>query len=117
MLKRLLSFLFIIFLSASLFAQEQALALSSNTNVESEVEVTFKPNPLKNTAQVDIKGLESNSYKFLIYDITGRLVRQYSHKYQSSFVFDREDLEKGFYFYKLITPANKVKAGRFQVID
>jgi hypothetical protein len=117
MLKRLLVFFISIFFISNLSAQDQSLAYSSDNNSTSGIEITFKPNPLKNTAQVDIKGLQANNYKFFVYDITGRVVRQYSQQHQQSFIFEREDLDKGFYFYKLIAPGKKVVAGRFQVVD
>lgn len=117
MLKRLLLISLTIFLVTNLFAQDNSLAYSGAGETESQISVTFKPNPLSSSARVEIEGMNTERYKFLVYDITGRLVRQYSQQYQNSFVFEREDLEKGFYLYKLITPDKEVTAGRFQVID
>lgn len=116
-MKRVLLISFTIFLFTNLFAQDNSVANSRTGESESQISVTFKPNPLTNSARVEIEGINTERYKFLIFDITGRLVRQYSQQYQNSFVFEREDLEKGFYLFKLITPDKKVTAGRFQVID
>lgn len=117
MFKRLLLIFFTIFIINNLFAQENTVAFSTVNETENQINVTFKPNPLSNTATIEIEGMVANNYKFLVFDITGRLVRQYSKQYQKTFVFEREDLEKGFYLYKLITPEKEITAGRFQVVD
>ncbi len=117
MFKRLLLFLFTIFLLNNLTAQDNAMAYSRLNETENQIQVTFKPNPFSNATTIEIEGMIADSYKLLIFDITGRVVRQYSKQYQKTFTFEREDLEKGFYLYKVITPEKEITAGRFQVID
>lgn len=114
---RLLTIFITLFFTVTAFGQVDSYAFDRDNDFKKGIEVTFKPNPINNSAQIEIKGLKSYDYNFMVFDITGRLVRQYMNQTQNIFVFDREDLQQGFYFYKIIDNGKEVTAGRFQILD
>lgn len=70
--------------------------------------IQFSPNPFSSetTVQITSYELRSMSFQFDMYDVFGRVVKQFVTR-NSSFVIERGNLPSGIYFYK-VSSENKV---------
>lgn len=75
-------------------------------------QVSVYPNPVVSKATVSISGTTSEKFDFVVYNMIGSAVREYTNLSAGSFTFDRAGLENGVYFYEVRSNDNSVKSGK-----
>lgn len=75
-------------------------------------QVSVYPNPVVSKATVSISGTTTEKFDFVVYNMIGSAVREYTNLSAGSFTFDRVGLENGVYFYEVRTNDNTVKSGK-----
>jgi hypothetical protein len=83
------------------------------------VSFTITPNPVSSIAQVEISGAKDfNQCTLMIYDVLGNVVRDLSHElrlHHGSFIFNRDDIRNGIYFYRFTNGKEKVLTGKIVI--
>ena len=69
------------------------------------------PNPFEESATIEVKGLEEGLIDFQLFDVSGRLVRKTRHQ-GPVFQFHRQELSRGFYFYKILSGDRVINSGK-----
>lgn len=64
-------------------------------------QVNIYPNPMMEYATVEFDNAENKAHSFTIFDMSGRTVRVINNIYDSSFQFERSNLEGGIYIYRI----------------
>lgn len=81
-----------------------SLLLSVKTTKNSIPAIRFAPNPVETFATVTIEGIDINKGVFFyLYDLSGRKIKCQPVR-NNSFIFDREGVICGLYFYSLTDP-------------
>lgn len=65
-----------------------------------QISVKVYPNPFNNFTNIEIEGLEIKNGVFMLYDVTGRLLRR-EHFYSNNFVLQKKNLQTGLYFFTI----------------
>ena len=73
------------------------------------------PNPMDSQTTFDLNGSNFNNVQLQVFDVTGKMVREETHV-ESSFIFYKENLTSGIYFYKIKDGNVLLGTGKF-VID
>jgi hypothetical protein len=85
------------------------------------VMLAITPNPISSFAQMEISGAKDlNQCTLMIYDVLGNVVRDLSQElrfHHGSFVFDRDAIRNGIYFYRFTNGKEKVLTGKIVVGD
>ena len=93
---------------------EDFIQVNSVTTFLQNVSVNVYPNPFAEMAQFEIKGIESASFYFSLFDINGRLVRQ--EKFNgNNYQFNRNGLSAGFYFFEISKQEGLVSSGKLVI--
>jgi len=83
----------------------------NNLSKSNQLEVTISPNPFSDFTTLTIKSdVNINSYSIVIYDITGREVQRIAgiSGTTNHYTINRNKLEPGMYFYKLMSGDNEI---------
>lgn len=70
------------------------------------------PNPFTDRLSVKIEGAAGSTYIFIIYDVTGRIVKTENISSAGTSVINRGDLLNGIYFYKIFSDKTILVAGK-----
>lgn len=87
-----------------------------NTNKNLKDNVLVYPNPATNTITISIPLnilSTSSNLQIVLFDITGRKIREISGISNNKLTIQRNDIQKGSYFYKLISNENVIEKGTF----
>lgn len=99
-------------------AYESYVDLDTTTHViylEDIAEVNIFPNPFQEEMTVEIIGeVELKEVAFVVYDLTGRLVRRESFSGQT-FQFSRNNLTTGMYLYSIESEGQTVSTGKIVI--
>lgn len=93
----------------------------STTGVNSKevaaASISVYPNPLSSgiTTTVEFSNPEGRSHSFVIYSITGSVVRTINDIRTESFTFNKSELENGMYIYELRSETNVLGKGKLIV--
>jgi Secretion system C-terminal sorting domain len=74
-------------------------------------QVTIYPNPVVDVATVEFDNAEGMAHSFAIFDMSGRTLRVISNIYDNSFQFERSNLDRGMYIYRMTNEQGAVVAG------
>jgi len=78
------------------------------------VEVNAFPNPFQHHATIQLKNAPSGAKTFSLYDISGRHLRY--HQFDGTqFIFERQTLPSGIYFYEIGGKGTKIAVGKLVV--
>jgi hypothetical protein len=75
-------------------------------------QVSVYPNPVVSKATVSISGTTAEKFSFIVYNMLGNVVREYTDLSAGSFTFERAGLENGVYLYEVRSSDNSVKNGK-----
>jgi hypothetical protein len=75
------------------------LQLAKLTN--HSVNIQIQPNPFRHQAKILVDGVDCNTLRIQIFDLTGRAVEQFEVPYSHELIIQRNSLEAGIYVYKL----------------
>lgn len=81
-----------------------------NIFISKQKTVNIYPNPLSNSATIDISAIANNSTNmdFVLYDLLGQKVKVINNIKTDKFQFIRDNLSDGIYFYKIYTNSENV---------
>ncbi|BDS14361.1 DUF7619 domain-containing protein [Aureispira anguillae] len=79
---------------------------------DEQVDVLVYPNPFKDQTTLEIKGKAYQQVELLIYDVTGKLIRQQQESNQSKLIMPRGELQQGVYFYQLKGDHQLINTGK-----
>ncbi len=78
--------------------------------------ISFYPNPVSMKASIRFSGAaDFSAMQLVLFDLIGNKVRDLTKEFaeqKGNFVFDREGLKSGIYFYQLINGESKVSSGK-----
>lgn len=80
--------------------------------------VSVNPNPVSSSSQIVIKDMDAGDCTFIVYDVLGNEVRNYSAElamHHQTFTFNRDGIRSGIYFYKLANSSSTLITGRIVV--
>ncbi|CAN5493645.1 hypothetical protein BH11BAC1_BH11BAC1_14580 [soil metagenome] len=89
---------------------------TSVKDLQQNVSVQINPNPVATTARVEISGVsDGTGCTFIIYDVLGNAVKNLSGQlslHNGTFIFNREGIRNGIYFYRFTNTKDKVYTGK-----
>lgn len=88
------------------------IVLSSQFFYEKELEVQVFPNPFRDMTTLKVLGKDYPQLEVLIFDLSGRLMRQKSSRTNNEVQFYRRDLPAGIYFYRLQSEGQWLNSGK-----
>jgi len=85
--------------------------------IKNSIDLSIYPNPYSAYANVNFYNPSGEilSYNFKIFDITGRLIKNYSGFTSDGFTINSENMENGIYIYQLFINNNLHKSGKIMV--
>ena len=94
-------------------------SLALNTGIsenKNEISVNVYPNPFKEKTILHVQNTKSGNINLFIYDMDGRKVRTLkSYTSESDFVFERNSLTSGVYFYSIMNDERILAGGKLVV--
>ena len=75
------------------------------------------PNPVSNSAIVNIPHSDNDHLAIRIYNSGGQLVRQYNHIHPPTFYFRKTDLPNGLYLMRILDGDKVLDNIRFGIVD
>jgi hypothetical protein len=110
-----------IFLQLNLQGDSCSYYISQSTDIEtySNILLNLKlyPNPVSNTAILNIPYEKNKNLQILIFDSKGRKVKSYNHSSPSTFVFYKENLINGLYLLQVSENENILGHVKFIIQD
>lgn len=86
--------------------------LSSQQYYEENIEIKVFPNPFRNQTTIKVLGKDYPHLDLMIFDLSGRLMRQESSTTNNEVQFYRQDLPAGVYFYRLQSEGLWLNSGK-----
>ncbi|MEM1321418.1 MAG: T9SS type A sorting domain-containing protein [Bacteroidota bacterium] len=74
-------------------------------------QVLVRPNPMGNSAVLELEGKGYDQLEFRLYDSSGRLIRQ-SRFSGNQYQIQRENLTEGFYLFQLLSQQQMISSGK-----
>lgn len=84
-----------------------------NENLFTENEISVYPNPSENYLYVDLKNNSINNSVIILYDVLGKEVKR--QRISESKTSIQHDLQKGIYFYTVLSDSEKIRSGKLIV--
>lgn len=85
-------------------------------NYDQSQNISIFPNPISTTATIQInEQLKLKNAEMKIMDVTGRVVKTISSIQNNEFMFDREKLSDGIYFYQLLQDGSVITNGKLVI--
>lgn len=78
------------------------VVLIGNINDEFARSIKIVPNPFTIQTQIRFENPQAKAYGLKLYDLHGKIVRQYESRRGDHFTIDREDLSTGMYMYQIV---------------
>ncbi|MDX2001113.1 MAG: choice-of-anchor V domain-containing protein [Chitinophagales bacterium] len=94
---------------------DTTITIASGTGimqVAHTIEASIFPNPVQGTMMVNVAG--NTSFEMTVFDLNGRIVKQANGQAGQTLAIDSKDLNKGLYFYKVVS-GNKSTSGKLLV--
>ncbi len=91
----------------------------TSTNVlENELHnLKLYPNPMRNSALLNIPYKQNDHLQLKVYNMQGQMVKNYQHVHPPTFTLQKEGLSNGVYLLQLLDKQNVIGSIRFGVID
>lgn len=96
-----------------------AFTLDGTVNTDElgrEVAVKIYPNPMQSETVIELLEIDFQNGKIELYDLLGRVVRE-EEFFQNKFELQRQNLNAGHYFYKIILDGRFSASGKIQITD
>jgi hypothetical protein len=75
------------------------------------------PNPVSNTAILNIPYTTSSHLTINILNVVGKKVREYNHVHPPTFILDKGDMKNGIYLMQIFNQENIIGQVKFSVIE
>lgn len=76
-----------------------------------KVEINVYPNPTDNDVTFDLQNIDNQSFELYLFDISGKIIRKENYD-TARFLFKRENLSGGMYFYQIKTKGQLICNGK-----
>jgi len=94
----------------------KAVDATAVKELQQNISVQINPNPVTFSARIEINGINDVAgCTFIIYDVLGNAVKNLSGQmslHNGTFVFNREGIRNGIYFYRFTNAKEKVYTGK-----
>ena len=92
------------------------LGVQEHSQKNDLVNLKVYPNPLSQSTTFEF-GRDVHNAQLTIYDMTGKIIRQYSNIHASKFEMQRESMANGMYLYLLVEGSRNLSMGKIIIIE